>query len=501
MGNQQGNMPCPTRLVRLFLMFSVFGMTGCSLLQPDIVEEKPVVAAWSLIAGTDDSDSTRPAIVARFVIRGAGQDCGAYTLRSGQHTITPSERNNPDPENFPVTLCQAQLTAQTINMTLYKQDQLAQLTQADGRQSIVTFSGPASIGTRHPDELVLITFGDSGCRGDDLQPDCRLDGTDWPLSKLSKIASTEINPDLVIHLGDYRYFQAGLSADTWKMWYQDFFSAAQPLLLSSPWAFSRGNHEQCHNARLPYWYGTGWLYLFEPTISLQTTLCPAKPDPVLLKPWYFDIAAPGIDTHRFIMIDTAPDIPGKKYPYLREQRFLDFSNNFGTAIDWANASPSAWWMSHRPFLSLSYNRSGWRRSSKNFRRALYTALTDRLPLCNPDCSPNTFVAGHVHHHQKIELFKPGTTNGNWQWPQSVIVGTGGVKLTKQLYGSPCTYSDFSSKIAATGVVESHSDHGFVSWRRSAKTLGTRSGWIAEPYYIHGDQPARTGTLVPCTLAR
>ncbi len=461
-------------LVILFYL----GITGCAGNRSAAVTDtgqpaSTVLAAWSQIVGPDNAIKDRPLIVARFIVQGIGQYCGGYTVWSETRQLRPSARNNPDPQAFPVTLCQVQLPADSSKFLLK---------YPDGSHSSFTFSGPESIGNKHKNEIVMVTMGDTGCRGSKDQSNCLPDSPDWPFHELINTAASKINPDLVIHVGDFRYFQEGKSADTWGFWYQDFFSAAQPLLNSAPWAFARGNHEQCHNSWRPYWYGEGWLYLFEATTSLQTLRCPEKPQPVDIAPWYFDIAAPGIKAHRFIMIDTA--------------QTKNLEQDLLMAVDWAKEVSDAWWVSHRPFLSLSYYDNKWHYADDNVRTALVSAVENRTPLCNPDCSPSTVISGHIHRYQKIELLAPGKTSGDWVWPQSVIVGNSGTNLVESLDASPCSY-DFSVDLGATGVVNSRSEHGFISWRRSTETVNAPSGWIDEPYFINDGKPETNKSIVPC----
>ena len=85
----------------------------------------------------------------------------------------------------------------------------------------------------------MVSIGDTGCRGKQAghgQQDCETTagGDGWPFPELSTTAAAS-NPDLVIHVGDYRYFyEHDNSTTAWVYWQKDFFPAAQPLLLAAP---------------------------------------------------------------------------------------------------------------------------------------------------------------------------------------------------------------------------------------------------------------------------
>lgn len=110
----------------------------------------------------------------------------------------------------------------------------------------------------HPKKILVI--GDTGCRlkGADIQ-NCD-NALEWPLSQLAKSAAN-MNPDLIIHVGDNLYrqdpcptvdpgCQGSPSGNNWQTWEADFFSPIAPLLNQAPWVIVRGNHETCSRAGL-----------------------------------------------------------------------------------------------------------------------------------------------------------------------------------------------------------------------------------------------------------
>lgn len=474
-----------------------------------------VLAAWSQIVGNSGSDGdVYPlAVVARFVVQGAGSGCGNFQLRSASakpaQTIAPQVRQNPDATSLPITLCQAVLPVSWPQALLQTSSGVAVKlwTPADGSGassgSEVYLPGPYSVGRKRSGTITMVSIGDTGCRAESSQPHCNLDAEDWPYHQLAQMAAAD-NPDLVIHVGDYRYYDEGNTPDTWEYWYQDFFFAAEPLLLNAPWAFSRGNHEQCHNTWADYWYGKGWYFFFEPTTSADTANCPPKPQTVQVDPWLFDVAIKGRKTgkpHRFIMVDTAPDTP--QDADAKKAFLAKMSNDFTTAINAATAVKSAWWVTHRPVISLAYYKNAWHYADDDVRSALDTALDGKPALCNGStgaCAPSAVLAGHIHLYQNIDFFAPGATSGSWVWPRQIISGNGGVVDVGGLNASPCVYSKFPLDVQTQGVANWDTRHGYIVWQRSSTGDTDISGWIAERKVIGTDAPkSGSGTgLQDCT---
>lgn len=231
----------------------------------------------------------------------------------------------------------------------------------------------------------MVTLGDTGCKiqsGQNCNWSYKEIANWWPFPNIIQNAA-KADPDLVIHVGDYRYYNENVTPDTWHYWFQDFFKPAQALLLKAPWAFRRGNHEQCIDTSGKIWYGAGFLFLF----GTLAEACPdpaTEPGPRNLKTWHFDVAVGGIDTdsssktaHRFVMIDTSNGGKGVQ------------GTHFDDAVKASNSANGSWWVSH---------------------------------------IPGTVLLGHQHMFQQVEFFDPVTGRGDYVWPQSYIVGHRGVKL-------------------------------------------------------------------------
>ena len=82
-------------------------------------------------------------------------------------------------------------------------------------------------------------------------------------------AIAALAPDLVVHVGDFHYREAGCRpfnkgcegsphGDVWPVWEEDFFKPARPLLKAAPFVMVRGNHEECERG------GKGWSLALDP---------------------------------------------------------------------------------------------------------------------------------------------------------------------------------------------------------------------------------------------
>src|SRR5262249_5294184 len=119
---------------------------------------------------------------------------------------------------------------------------------------------------RRSDPKTILVIGDTGCRikGAEAQ-DCGAAG--WPFNAIAKKGAA-LDPDLIIHVGDYHYresqcpdptkCEASPHGDNWEVWQKDFFEPAAPLLARAPWIMVRGNHEGWTRA------GAGWRILLSP---------------------------------------------------------------------------------------------------------------------------------------------------------------------------------------------------------------------------------------------
>lgn len=484
---------------------------GISGLELSTSSQPNVVAAWSLIVGqsadTALNSLVAPRAIMRFVLDIANSPnlCGVFSV-SVQKSVSapwqtlngtkPQVRENSDNPLKEVTVCEVVFTPPLeqywyaarlkYNGTVVRLDSKlvagntkstigTSFTSGKSDNAEVVVFGPGSIGLREAGKLNTISFGDSGCRGlpdntDSSRKKQTCDDQSWPLPVIAQSAAA-LNPDLVLHVGDYRYFlEDEVSTDSWLYWQKDFFPAAQPLLLAAPWVFGRGNHEMCANG----YFGPAYFQLFG--AGTENTCVDS------LDPWYFDVAVGGIGTdnepHRFIVIDTNDD------------EASSLTTHYEAAIDITrevNAPKSVWWLTHIPAYTVLYYSGSFHTGDSHVRDALSSAINNKGELCpGGKCSPSLFLLGHQHIFQNLNFFN---SDGSTLFPSHYIVGQGGVKLDKNSPDSiheRCAYKDFTiNATTATTITDTVVQHGFMSWERDTISVNTALGWNPILYDANG----------------
>lgn len=395
--------------------------------------EAAIHAAYVLYAASKSDDTV---LLAR-VITDRTTACPALDV--GGKRIATTARRNPNPRNFPVTVCEA----------LYPFDQA-------GKVAGTAVSLPKV--TRQPRQIVL--FGDTGCKGlkkNGKGQDCA-DPAAWPFPKLAQDAAAS-GADLVIHVGDYNYigtpseipfaegksprlvYDAGdhapisddcrlpgpfvsqnaagsLLPDHWGHWRQDFFEPARPLLAAAPWVFARGNHELCSRA------GPGWFYFLSPRSSLlgdrpEAMQCPPQqgPLPVIAIPPYRVDAGP-LD---LVVMDTVLACDAASSPEFTEM----FASQFERLPGMVRDKPT-WLVTHRPIWAVLKAGKAHKKSpgtpvkkvvstNKTLERALRVGNGGALPS-----SIGLVLAGHLHRFQSVTFAS--------KRPPVLVVGDSGTKL-------------------------------------------------------------------------
>jgi hypothetical protein len=273
-----------------------------------------------------------------------------------------------------------------------------------------------------PDPSRIVVIGDTGCRikirngssssdSDSVAPATSKKGAEvqdcnreWPFEGVAKAAASS-QPQLVIHVGDYLYREDPCPAkdsdkcggspfgDTWDTWNADFFKPAARLLAAAPWAFSRGNHEDCQRA----W--RGWFYYLDPR-PWQAGECAAMPPPYSIQLGMFQL----IEFDSSAAAQTSVD-PAQLRNYAAQLASLHAEN--------------AWLVDHHPFWALKPATA----------TSPAIAETDVLQQAWNQVSPpgvSMVLSGHTH---LFELLSYGTDR-----PLQIVAGDAGTKLDKAAHG-------------------------------------------------------------------
>jgi hypothetical protein len=350
--------------------------------------------------------------------------------------------------------------------------------------------------------------GDTGCRSSHEAPDTCKSGQ--PHFKEVAKSISESNPDLVFHVGDYRYLKEGWQySQQWQFFKTEFFDPGNEMLRNSVFLAGRGNHEQCSHSEI--WYGNGWFYLFEANEAAQASSCPPSnvdgtvDGNAVIAPWTFDIAplanghgGAGL-AHRFVVLDTSADCANfsngpcsnnNPWPSNGDDATLIevMTKNFGLAFRKSKGfSGSVWWVGHKPLWDYSGSSSPYNGWTQAMYDMMKNGVNGSLCTANGTCIPSTTVAGHQHYFQRIQFHdKDASGNDIWKAPEQYIVGHGGVHERHVPSPDVCS-ADFDS---LKGTVYSDGkDHGYVLWTRSKATKNDLSGWSNSACFMTGASKA------------
>jgi hypothetical protein len=297
-----------------------------------------------------------------------------------------------------------------------------------------------------PDPKRIVALGDTGCRikGAAVQ-DCNHPDK-WPFLQLATQAARE-KSQFVIHVGDYLYREnpcpAGANlmcggtpaGDNWDAWNADFFTPAAKLLTAAPWAFSRGNHEDC----LRSW--RGFFYYLDP--RPWTGTCAKYSAPYVIKLGSFELA----------MIDSS----AVKEDEMDEDQIAEYMSQLSSL-----RVENAWLADHHPFWGLKTDDSG-----------KPTPLSVPLQAAWSRTQPRGFqlvLSGHVH------LFEFDDFGQNY--PPQLVVGDSGTDLAVPI-GNPMERVQMG--VDSFAMAESRQQFGYVvlsergrSWRLALKNLSGHS---------------------------
>lgn len=249
----------------------------------------------------------------------------------------------------------------------------------------------------HPDPTRIVAFGDTGCRIKKATvQDCD-DPAKWPFERIATQAARE-KAELMIHVGDYLYRedecpaadarQCGDSPSGygWESWDADFFKPARKLLASVPWAFSRGNHEDCSRA----W--RGWFYYLDP--RPWSGMCETYSPPYSIK----------LGTFELVMLDSAAVNELSADP----DQITEYTSQL------LSLHPeSAWLVDHHPFWGFAPTIGS------------FPPIPVSVPLeeawnhANPT-GYSLILSGHIHLFEVVDV-----SQGR---PEQLVLGDGGTEM-------------------------------------------------------------------------
>lgn len=339
-------------------------------------------------------------------------------------------------KTYNVAICATEMdpSAQTVSILLNGKP--AMLYNGGRKRAAVqaSMSGPAKFGRRTANGkgLRIAFVADTGCRGmvagekARMQQDCaslpvKNDAQGkWAFPVVAQQIADSA-PDLVIHGGDYHYFYEewqfddfwrGTGINRFEYWMFEFLNPAQPMLLESPVAFARGNHELCKTT----WFGNGFFELFGPRIDPNASAAegnalnpcnlnrsaPPEARANVSQTWWFDVA-PHNDTSvkpfRFYMIDSGND-----------QTALS-NDVFAPGVQ---AERDKIWITHIPPTMMLHYGGRNHYADSSVMQAVTNALGSVPGCSNLSCWPRAIFTGHQHLYQKVQLSAsstiiPGTT--------------------------------------------------------------------------------------------
>ncbi len=301
----------------------------------------------------------------------------------------------------------------------------------------------------HPTVTNVVVIGDTGCRikGKRIQ-DCN-DPSKWPLQRVSERATAD-RPDLVIHVGDYLYREdkcpddlkhlcgTGPAGDRWDTWNADFFAPASKLLAAAPWAFSRGNHEDCTRA----W--KGWFYYLDPRPWTGAATCVAYSTPYLVQ----------LGSLQLFMLDSS----AAREQNLDQEQIELFAKQLGSLH-----ATNAWIIDHHPFWAMKAGTD------------VASPLAEAWQRVSPH-GVSMVISGHTHLFELLS-FGPGR-------PPQLVAGDGGTNLAAAL---PASLNGATARGVAVVAGTSRQEFGYTLLKKD------EAGWKLEL------KAPVEGIVVACTI--
>ena len=318
-----------------------------------------------------------------------------------------------------------------------------------------------------PNPSRVIALGDTGCRVKGAEIQACNDPQQWPFAQVAAKAAID-RPDLVIHVGDYLYRESPCPApsqamcggtpvgDNWAAWDADFFTPAARLLATAPWAFSRGNHEDCARS----W--RGWFYYLDPRPFTGTCERYTAPYTVTL------------GNFTLVMFDSSAVSPST----LVEEQAAAFAAQLAQVH-----VQHAWLADHHPFWGLRTDNAADQTASVS------PTLQEAWERAHPK-GIDLLLSGHTH---LFELLDYGPTR-----PVQLVAGDGGTDLAAPVSGDINGMSVHGTSVV---IGASHREFGFTvltrigqDWKIRLKTYRDRLPDL-HPYLLRHRSVAETKRVV------
>ncbi|MCL1961958.1 MAG: metallophosphoesterase [Desulfovibrionaceae bacterium] len=398
--------------------------------------------------------SAREPVCPYMVVDGAAQ---RMSLRVAAGTArqrpTASDPADSKPSAFPVSVCEALVFASAKNAVVA------------GR----------TLPLAKPSPRRIAVIGDSGCRlkkADKAWQACN-DASAWPFAAVAAAAAA-MNPDLVLHVGDYDYRENACPPDVagcqgspwgygWDTWRADLFTPATPLLAKAPWIVVRGNHEGCARA------GQGW-YRFLDTrpYSARLSCDIATNDDAADHADPYAVAL-GADTQ--VIVFDSSRAEGKVAPRATDPRFATYENQF-SAVAALAARPgmnTTIFASHHPVLAF-VPAAG--KAPKPGNRALQSVMQASNGQAYYPAGVTLALHGHVHGFQAISFAS--------NHPAAIVTGNAGDTLDAAL-PNPLPANAAPAPGTVIDRITHHASFGFLMMERP----DAAAAWTFKVYTVAG----------------
>jgi len=459
-------------------------VTGCAVLGLSVLlaacgrglsddlasDEGNIQAAWTEIGSGNQllarvvtshvPASAREAVCPYMLVDGVAR---RMSLRVAAGTVaqrpTKSAPTDSKPSAFPVSVCEAPIPASA--------------------QSAFVAGRALPLAKAEPRRIAVI--GDSGCRmkkSENAWQACN-DADAWPFAKVAAAAAA-MNPDLVLHVGDYQYRENACPPDVagcqgspwgygWDTWRADLFTPAAPLLAKAPWIVVRGNHEECARA------GQGWHRFLDTQPYSARRSCDAAANDEAANhadPYAIALCA---DT-QVIVFDSARAGNAALRP--SDARWAAYQNQLGAvaALAARPAMTTTIFASHHPVLAFDPVAGG---APKPGNQALQSVMQASHGAAYYPAGVTLALHGHVHGFQAISFAS--------DHPATIVAGNAGDRLDGAL-PDPLPAGATPAPGAIIERMSHHASFGFLMMERPAGA----AAWTFKAYTMAGKLLATCG---------